>query len=148
MLLYTGVMLRVRDRLRIEWGDCDPLGIMFYPNCFRWFDTGMYHLLDAAGISMPAVEKELGIVGFPLVDAGATFKSPLPWLTDIEIETFIEEWRKSSFVVKHLVWKGDVLAIDGREVRVCVMRSAAADGGLRSAEIPEAIKSRLAGEAA
>ncbi len=25
--------------LRIEWGDCDPAGIVFYPRYFAMFDT-------------------------------------------------------------------------------------------------------------
>ena len=27
-------------RVRIEFGDCDPAGIVFYPNFQRWIDAG------------------------------------------------------------------------------------------------------------
>ena len=38
-----------RYKTRAEWADCDPLGQMFYPNYFRWFDIGTHKLLDAGG---------------------------------------------------------------------------------------------------
>jgi 4-hydroxybenzoyl-CoA thioesterase len=133
--------LKIRDKLRIEWGDCDPLGIMFYPQSFRWFDTATHHLFDAAGSPMSNLEARYGIVGCPLVDAGASYKSPLPWLTEIAVESEIAEWRNKSFIVRHTVWKGDIVAIEGREIRVCVARDG---GGLKGVSIPEALKARFA----
>ena len=29
-------MLINRRTIRIEWGDCDPAGIVFYPRYFEW----------------------------------------------------------------------------------------------------------------
>jgi 4-hydroxybenzoyl-CoA thioesterase len=139
------VTLTIREALRVEWGDCDPLGIMFYPNCFRWFDTATHHLFDAAGLPMSGLEKGFGIVGCPLVDAGASFKTPLPWMTPIEVETSVAEWRNKSFVMRHLVWKGTELAIEGREIRVCVARHPDDPTRLRGIEIPAALKARFEG---
>jgi 4-hydroxybenzoyl-CoA thioesterase len=133
--------LKLREKLRIEWGDCDPLGIMFYPQSFRWFDTATHHLFDKAGAPMNKLEAGFGIVGCPLVDAGASFKSPLPWMTEFELETEIAEWRNSSFIVRHLVFKGETLAIEGREVRVCVARDGS---GLKGVPVPDALKARFA----
>ena len=25
--------------VRVQWGDCDPAGIVFYPRYFEWFDA-------------------------------------------------------------------------------------------------------------
>jgi 4-hydroxybenzoyl-CoA thioesterase len=133
--------LTIREPLKVEWGDCDPLGIMFYPQSFRWFDTATHHLFDAAGRPMASLDAHYGIVGCPLVDAGASFKAPLPWLSDIAVETRIAEWRNKSFVVSHTVWKGDMIAIEGREVRVCVARETA---GLKGVPVPDDLKARFA----
>ena len=111
--------LSIREELTVEWGDCDPLGIMFYPQCFKWFDTATHHLFEAAGLAMNTLEARFGIVGLPLVDVGASFKSPLPWLTRIEIESTVAEWRNKSLVVRHVVRKGAVVAVEGQEIRVC-----------------------------
>jgi len=133
--------LTIREERRIEWGDCDPIGIMFYPQCFRWFDIATHHLFEAAGRPMNGLETRYGIVGCPLVDAGAAFKSPLPWTTEITVESHVAEWRTKSFVVSHNVWKGEVLAVEGREVRVCVARNGAA---LKGVAIPEDLKACFA----
>jgi 4-hydroxybenzoyl-CoA thioesterase len=133
--------LTIKEPLTVEWGDCDPLGIMFYPQSFRWFDTATHHLFAAAGRPMNSLEAHYGIVGCPLVDAGASFKSPLPWLADIQVESRVAEWRNKSFVVSHTVWKGDVVAIEGREVRVCVAHDGA---GLKGIAIPDELKARFA----
>jgi hypothetical protein len=61
----------------VEFGDCDPAGIVFYPNFFRWMDAASRHFFTAAGV-LPWRELEArdGILGTPLVDASAHFERP------------------------------------------------------------------------
>ena len=35
----------------VEWGDCDPAGIIFYPTYYRWMDAASWHLFAEAGYS-------------------------------------------------------------------------------------------------
>ncbi len=132
--------LAIREMRTVEWGECDPIGIMFYPNCFQWFDIATHHLFAKAGLPLDGLEARFGIAGLPLVDVGASFKSPLPWQTRIEIESTVGEWRTKSLVVRHTIRKGDVVAVEGHEIRVCVGRDEAAPGGLKGLAIPEALK--------
>ena len=39
--------------LTVGWGDCDPAGIVFYPNYFRWFDDASWRLFEAGGLPHP-----------------------------------------------------------------------------------------------
>jgi 4-hydroxybenzoyl-CoA thioesterase len=32
-------MLTNRREIQIEWGDCDPFGIVFFPRYFEYFDA-------------------------------------------------------------------------------------------------------------
>ncbi len=50
-------MFRNSIDITVEWGDCDPAGIVFYPNYFRWFNQGAHALFGAAGMpkSSPAM---------------------------------------------------------------------------------------------
>ena len=41
-------MLTNRRDVEIEFGDCDPAGIVYYPNYFRMFDASTAHLFEAA----------------------------------------------------------------------------------------------------
>ena len=75
-----------RYQTRAEWADCDPLGQMFYPNYFRWFDIGTHKLLDAGGEPYDRLVKDRNIAGLPLVDAQASFRGRCRWTDDVEIE--------------------------------------------------------------
>lgn len=134
----------IREARTVEWGDCDPLGIMFYPQSFKWFDTATHHLFEAAGLPMPELEARFGIAGLPLVDVGASFKSPLPWLTRIEIESELAEWRNKSLVVRHTIRKGATVAVEGHEIRVAIRRDPDAPGGFGGIAIPDALKAHFA----
>ena len=58
----------------VEFGDCDPAGIVFYPNFFRWMDAASLHYFRAAGVPpWRDFEAQRGIIGTPLVDASARF---------------------------------------------------------------------------
>ena len=41
-------MLTNTRTIRIEWGDCDPAGIIFYPRYFEIFDTSTTMLIERA----------------------------------------------------------------------------------------------------
>ena len=41
-------MLTNRRTVRIEWGDCDPAGIVFYPRYFAMFDHSTVLLIERA----------------------------------------------------------------------------------------------------
>ena len=40
--------LRNTRKVRIEWGDCDPAGIIFYPRYFEIFDASTSALFERA----------------------------------------------------------------------------------------------------
>ena len=63
--------------IEIEWGDCDPAGIVYYPNFFRWFNRGAHKLFDAVGLPFHELIKDQDTVGVPLLDAKATFHAPV-----------------------------------------------------------------------
>jgi 4-hydroxybenzoyl-CoA thioesterase len=41
-------MLTNTRKVRIEWGDCDPAGIVFYPRYFEMFETCIATLFERA----------------------------------------------------------------------------------------------------
>ena len=63
-----------------------------------------------------------GIIGTPLVDASARFLRPATYGDEIDIETSIDEWRRKSFVMKHVIRRGDDVLVEGREVRIFARR--------------------------
>lgn len=61
-----------RSDIMVHWGDCDPANIVFYPNYFKWFDQGTWDLFASVGYDMTTFFEDEGILGTPILDAGAT----------------------------------------------------------------------------
>lgn len=128
----------------IEWGDCDPAGIVYYPRYFVMFDNATVALFAAAGLKKHEMVKTYDMVGYPMVDTGAKFIVPSKWGETITIESHISRWKRSSFDIKHRVLKGDAVAIEAWETRVWVGRHPDDPERIKSQPIPEEVKARFA----
>jgi 4-hydroxybenzoyl-CoA thioesterase len=110
--------------MMIEWGHCDPAGIVFNSRFFEFFDHSTWLLFDAAlGVKPPALAPTYGILGIPLVDARADFKRPAKFGDTVEIASRVSEFRRSSFDVEHRILIDGELAVDGSETRVWAARA-------------------------
>jgi 4-hydroxybenzoyl-CoA thioesterase len=137
-------MLSNRREIQVEWGDCDPAGIVYFPRFFEYFDASTAALFEAAGFAKAAMLKHYGLLGIPLVEASAQFYVPASFGERVTIETRIVEWGTSSFRVEHMLYKGEVLAAEGREKRVWTVRDAGRPSGMRGEAIPQEVKDRFA----
>ena len=129
----------------IEWGDCDPAGIVFNPRYFEWFDAATATLL-ARALGMPKAEmvRRYGIVGIPLVDTRAIFRAPCSYGDEVSIESEVAAVRRSSFEVRHRLLRADrTLAVEGSEVRVWTGNDPERPGTLKARPIPEEVAARL-----
>ena len=64
-------MLKSTLTRRVEWGDCDPAGIVFNPQFFRWFDHGTTMLYEAAGWPKQEMLAKFDAAGCPLTRSTA-----------------------------------------------------------------------------
>jgi 4-hydroxybenzoyl-CoA thioesterase len=125
---------------RIEWSDCDPAGIVFYPRYFSMFDTSTTRLFEKAlGMTAAQIFKRYDVIGYPLVDARARFIIPVAFSDDVTIETKVAEFRRSSFEMQHRLLKGGELAVEGFETRVWVGRHPDDPARMKSQPIPREI---------
>ena len=139
MSLFTNT-----TRVEIQFGDCDPAGIVYYPNYFRFFDNATAALLSAAfGMNKRAWLEQHGIAGIPMVDTGARFIRPSRFGDVVEIVTAITELGRSSFAVTHRLSNGGELAVEAHEKRVWVVQSS--DGGIKAAPLPDDVRRVLGG---
>jgi 4-hydroxybenzoyl-CoA thioesterase len=130
-------MLSNTRLIRVQWGDCDPAGIVFYPRYFEWFDAGTILLFEkATGLTKIRMLEKYDGAGLALIEASAKFAVPSQYGDDIEIESSIKEFGRSSFAVQHRGRKGRALALEGFERRVWTARDPADRNRLRSAPIP------------
>jgi 4-hydroxybenzoyl-CoA thioesterase len=133
-----------RYEFTIEWGHCDPAGIVFNGNFFRFFDTGTWRLFEAAlGVNRAALSVTFGIVGFPLVDVRAEFKKPAKYGDRVEVVSAVSEIRRSSFSIQHRISVGGELVAEGTETRVWAGRDADNPAGLKGKPVPPEVIARL-----
>jgi 4-hydroxybenzoyl-CoA thioesterase len=144
-------MFSNRRNVRIEWGDCDPAGIVHYPRYFAMFDASTQYLFEAAGWKKAELRREFGVVGFPMADTRAKFLLPSSYGDDIVIETRVAAIRNSSFDIEHRVFKptpeGEALAIEAFEVRVWAGPHPDDPKRLKARKLPDIVVARLKGEA-
>ena len=139
-------MFTNRRELYVEWGDCDPGGIIYFPRYFEYGDICTNQLLEKVGLHKPDMLKRFGGGGIPMVDAHARFFASSQFAETITIETGVSEWGKSSFTVLHKVWKGDVLSAEITEKRVWVVRLPGDPIRYKGAPIPHEVRERLSGK--
>ena len=128
---------------RVEWGDCDPAGIVFNPQFFRWFDHGATMLYEAAGWPKQELLTRYGGAGCPLVETRATFRAPCRFGDSVEIVSEINAVGGRSFSIAHTLSRAGEICVEGFETRVWTVKDA--ERGLRSAPIPEELAARFRG---
>jgi YbgC/YbaW family acyl-CoA thioester hydrolase len=107
-------------RVRPQFYQADPAGVLFYGRVFELFHQGYAALIEAAGVPY---ETHFGIRGYatPIVHAEADYKRPIRPGTDIDVAVSVERLGESSltFAFRITDATGTVLAT-GREVHVTV----------------------------
>jgi 4-hydroxybenzoyl-CoA thioesterase len=140
--------LTSRRQVAVEWGDCDPAGIVFNPRFFEYFDRCTWSMFSTVlGVPLTRFGLELG-VALPLVDAGARFMLPAKFGDVLEIASTIKEFRRSSFDVAHQVWNAGKLAAEGQETRVWAGRHPDDPSRMRGEPIPAEVIARFRTESA
>jgi 4-hydroxybenzoyl-CoA thioesterase len=130
--------------VRIEWGDCDPAGIVYYPRYMAFFDACTSALIERAlGMTKHEYLKAYDFGGHPLVSTRARFLIPTRFGDDVTIETTVEAFRRSSFDVKHRLHKNGQLAVEGFETRVWVRSDPKDRTAMKSVPVPQDVIARL-----
>ncbi len=132
-----------RRNIRIEWGDCDPAGIVYFPRYVEYFDICTVSLFEAAGFAKPKMLKDFRMAGFPMVDLHVRFMIPSTFGDDVTVESTVSEFKRTSFLVHHKLLRGDALAVDCVETRVWTVYDPDKPGALKSQPIPEEVKARF-----
>lgn len=130
----------------VEWGDCDPAGIIWYPNYYRWMDSAFQELAAACGFSQRSLREDHGMVGTPLVDTGCRFESPAAHGDRLDVTVRVEKVGRSSLTLAYRFALDGRMTAEGFETRV--FARPVPGGGIVAAEIPQAARDALTAFAA
>ncbi len=129
-------MIELSRKHTVEWGECDPAKIVFYPNIYTWFDKSTHDMLKAHGFGQCEMIEQFGIVGFPLIETHSEYLHPMQWEQTVSIISRVESCSQKTFKVSHQVSHGDRLCVQGYEVRVWGIRDEHS-GKLRAWSLPD-----------
>lgn len=61
--------------VQVRWSDCDPAGVVYYPNYFTLFEAALSQFMESRGATWTRLMVRHGI-RFPRVEARARFRGP------------------------------------------------------------------------
>ena len=130
-------------KVRIEWGDCDPAGIVFYPRYFEIFDASTAALFERA-LAMTKIKslKAFAFAGYPLVRTRARFVRPTRYGDDLTVESVVTFGHASFETVHHITHRG-LTCVECAETRVWVVHDPADPGRFKSHPIPEPVLAKF-----
>ncbi len=139
-------MLSNTIEFRVEWGETDTAGIIYYPNYYRWFDRATHALFRAAGMPVVELVAQHGWA-HPVAETGCRFLAPLYYDDLVTVETSVSEVRRRTFRLEHRVRRGETITGEGFELRAWIkLGEPGASGRLAAIEIPAEYAARLRGE--
>ena len=133
-------------RVTVQFGDCDPAGIVFFPNFSRWMDAASLAFFMQCGLPpWRELVKTRGIVGTPLLEIHTRFVKAATYGEELVIATHVAEWRAKTFTQVHRITRPgaageDELICEGRETRAFVHRDAENPDRLRAMPVPDDIR--------
>ena len=106
----------------VSWGDCDPAGIIYYPNYFNWFDATFHAFLKSRNLDQRILEQKLGTLGAGLIDVGASFKAPITYGDHLSISLTLGSWSDKTLRLAYEGHCNGSTVIVGHELRGLFMR--------------------------
>ena len=138
-----GTALRNIRMVRIEWADCDPAGIVFYPRYFEIFDASTSALFERAlGMSKIESLKVFDFAGYPLARTRARFIRPTRYGDDVTVDTTVA-FGRASFEIEHRLSHNGLTCVECAETRLWVVCDPADAGHIKSHPIPEAVLAKF-----
>jgi 4-hydroxybenzoyl-CoA thioesterase len=127
-------------RVLVQFGDCDPAGIVFFPNFSRWMDESSLGFFRACGVPpWRELLQTRGIVGTPLLEIHTRFHKSATYGQTIEVHTSVDEWGRKTFRHRHRILRGDDLLCEGSETRAFCIRHPDDPERIQAIPVPEDI---------
>ncbi len=132
--------------VEVMFGDCDPAGIVFFPNFSKWMDAASLHFFVQCGVPpWRELVKTRGMIGTPLLEIHTRFLKPATYGERLQVYTRVEEWREKVFIQHHVVRRGDDVLCEGRETRAFCIRHPDDPDRIKAIPIPADIRALCGG---
>jgi len=127
--------------IQVEFGDCDPARIVWFPNFFRWIDASARHYFISAGVPpWHETAAAWGIIGTPIVNTEARFVQTSSYGDQLDIHTCVTHWGRKSFTFSHRVLRASELIMECTEVRLFAAAKEGKVPGITAMPIPDEVR--------
>lgn len=104
-------------QVRVIFGDTDQMGVVYYANFLRYFESSRAEFLRRIGSSGRHLQ-QLG-VGFPVVEAHCRYRKPAHYEDLLDIEVVVSELRAVSLRFAYGVRRDRELLAEGNTLHAC-----------------------------
>lgn len=119
---------------RVSFGDCDPAGIVYYPNYFVWMDRTFHELLRVHVGGHALMCRELGAQGIGLMNTEMNFRSPAHENDLLTVRIIGIDWLETRFEIGYEAHIGERLIFKATELRGVFIP---VDGRLRAGNVAD-----------
>lgn len=99
----------MRHQIRVIFGDTDQMGVVYYANYLRFFESARADYWRSLGRTYKDLEDAQ--VAMPVIDAHCSYKKPARYEDLLEVDIRVGELRTASMRFDYIVYRGtDVLA--------------------------------------
>ena len=128
-------------RVDVQFGDCDPAGIVFFPTFSKWMDQASLAFFMAHGVPpWRELVKTRGIIGTPLLEIHTRFIRPATYGQTIEVHTTVEAWAAKTFRHRHVISRDGTVLCEGTETRAFCTRHPEDPDRIQAIPVPEDIR--------
>lgn len=130
------------DRL-LNWSECDPGGIIFFPHYARWMVDGLNEMFLTLGVDPNGSRGDGARGGLPVLGLSMKFLSAPALHETVTHRISITKVGSKSIGVKHRFLRGDELLMEAEETRVWAQHPLNNPRELRTQPVPDAVRALL-----
>lgn len=125
----------------VDWGDCDPAGLLLAPRTHHWMDSAADHFFSGCGLpAWRELQRTRGIVGLTPIEQHARYVRPAACGDRLRITTEVMQWLPDAVVQRHVATRGDELIFECVETLAFVAHDPADPPHVRVVPVPEDIR--------
>ncbi|MBI4377340.1 MAG: YbgC/FadM family acyl-CoA thioesterase [Elusimicrobia bacterium] len=127
-------------KVRVAYADTDKMGIIYYANYFKYFETGRTELLRSLGVRYRDLEIQRKLF-IPVVETGCRYVAPSRYDDLLVVRTWISDIGKASVRFENEIYDED---LGGAKVATGFSRHAVVNDLFRNVKVPDDLRRLLA----
>ncbi len=105
-------------QIRVIFGDTDQMGVVYYANYLRYFESARSALLRERGFSARDLVDQG--VNFPVTEASCRYRKPARYEDLIDVHIAVADMGHARVRFSYAVRRGEQLLAEGHTVHACV----------------------------